>query len=147
MAILFNRQLFVERHKTILSDRHVSYTGDSRSVLTAREAGGRKRRHLLVIDNEVPLTALGSGYPRMRHLLSAANAAGWSVSFYPLQNAQVWWEASRAEIPWEIEILAGRGAVDLAQFWKSAGATTTAFSSAGRIIWLCCAEYCRSNLR
>jgi SAM-dependent methyltransferase/glycosyltransferase involved in cell wall biosynthesis len=85
------------------------------NLLCARGRFGARRR-LLVIDNEVPLSVLGSGYPRMRAILNEAVAAGWFVTFYPLQLPDVNWEAAYAELSPEIEICDERGVPGLAGF-------------------------------
>ena len=69
-----------------------------------------------MIDNEVPLGSLGSGYPRAREMLREAAAAGWSVTFFPLHQLEVDWEIARKEIPWEIEIASDRAVPRLAEF-------------------------------
>jgi O-antigen biosynthesis protein len=99
-ATLVNRQRFRDRHKKVLENNHSPYAAASLPLLVAREPRARKWHRLLVIDNEVPLPALGSGYPRMRKLLLEALAAGWSVSLFPLHQPGVQWAATRAEIPW-----------------------------------------------
>jgi glycosyltransferase involved in cell wall biosynthesis len=54
----------------------------------------------------------------MREMLVEANSAGWSVSFFSLHCPSVDWSAARSEIPWEIEIISGRGAPGLADFME-----------------------------
>ena len=111
-ATLANRKRFRIRHADVLRLAHFPYAPTN--VLAARERRTPARRRMLVFDNEVPLRALGSGYPRMRELLVEAVAAGWSVSFFPLRAPNVDWAIVRPEIPWEIEILSSRGAPGVA---------------------------------
>ena len=116
-ATLANRQRFRDRHQKALADDHSPYAVGSIAVLNARERIRRhKPRRLLVIDNEVPIETLGSGYPRMRKLIIEALGAGWSISLFPLNQPTVQWPAARAALPWEIEILSDRGAPALAEF-------------------------------
>ena len=112
--LLQNRKLFRERHARALRLAHLP-VGDG-NVLAAREDRGRGRPHLLMIDNEVPLSSLGSGYPRAKEMLACAVAAGWSVGLFQLHRLDVDWDAARAEIPWEVEIIPDRGALGLADF-------------------------------
>ena len=109
-----NRKLFRTRHSNALRQRHLPPA--QVNVLAARACSSSDRGRLLVIDNEVPLTALGSGYPRMRQLLAEASSLGWSVTFYPLHRPDVDWEAARSEISWEIEIASNGGAPALSSF-------------------------------
>jgi GT2 family glycosyltransferase/SAM-dependent methyltransferase len=111
---LINRKHFRARHAERLRSIHLPAA--EINVLAAREHRVPGRRRLLVLDNEVPLGALGSGYPRMREMLVQAMAAGWSTSFFPMHNPDVAWAAARAEIPWGIEILSDRKAANLSEF-------------------------------
>ena len=98
---LNNRPYFPRRHADVLRRNHLPYSPDN--LVLAREHGSLAKRRLLVFDNEVPLAARGSGYPRMRMLLLEAATAGWSVSFYAIHEPSVDWNLARSEIPWEIE--------------------------------------------
>ena len=75
--MLINRQRFRTRFAEALQRNHL--TASAANILIGRDHGNSDRRRLLVIDNEVPFEALGSGYPRMRRLLKEATKAG-SVS-------------------------------------------------------------------
>jgi O-antigen biosynthesis protein len=146
-ATLANRQRFRDRHQKALADDHSPYAVGSIAVLNARERIRRhKPRRLLVIDNEVPIETLGSGYPRMRKLIIEALGAGWSISLFPLNQPTVQWPAARAALPWEIEILSDRGAPALAEFWKSAAVITISFWSVGPTIWLWCMQFSANDL-
>ena len=109
-----NQQYFRKRHAEALRLKHLPYSPSN--LLQVREHHSSSRRRVLVIDNEVPLTVRGSGYPRMRMLLLEAAAMGWSVSFYALHEPHVDWNSTRGEIPWEIEVIPGRGAAGLSEF-------------------------------
>lgn len=108
-----NRKLLRLRHAGALQLQHLPHSRGN--ILFARDHFGARRR-LLVIEHEVPLTALGSGYPRMRAMLNEAVAAGWFVTLYPLHVPSVNWEAAYAELSAEIEICDGRGVHGLAGF-------------------------------
>ena len=111
--MLINRQRFRTRFAEALQQNHL--TASPANILIGRDHSGVTRRRLLVIDNEVPFEALGSGYPRMRQLLKEATKVGWSVSFFPLLRPTVDWPATWSELPREIEILSNRGASGLAE--------------------------------
>jgi Glycosyltransferase like family 2 len=107
-----NRKRFRARHWDKLLLAYLPPA--DRNILAARERPSVAKQRLLMIDNEVPLTALGSGYPRARAMLIEAALAGWSVTLFPMHQIEVQWEKARAELPWEIEVISGRGATALA---------------------------------
>jgi GT2 family glycosyltransferase/SAM-dependent methyltransferase len=109
-----NRKLFRSRHSTALRQRHLPPA--QANMLIARQSARTGLGRLLIIDNELPLTALGSGYPRMRRLLAEAGSLGWSVTFFPLHRPHINWREARAEISWEIEVAAEWGASALGSF-------------------------------
>jgi GT2 family glycosyltransferase len=109
-----NHKIFSARHAATLRLHHFSPV--TANILVARERPRPNRRRLLVIDNELPVAALGSGYPRMRQLLAEATSLGWAVTFYPIHQPNVDWDVARAELSVEIEIAAGRGPAGLGAF-------------------------------
>jgi len=118
-AMARNRKLLLSRHRETLQREHL--TPEENNVLFARNPRVPQRPHLLVIDNDVPLSASGSGFPRARSVLAAAHAIGWQVTLYPLHRLEVDWKAARAEIPWEVEIVTNRGPHGLAEFLQRRG--------------------------
>jgi GT2 family glycosyltransferase/SAM-dependent methyltransferase len=109
-----NRKRFRLRHGTTLNQNYLPPA--PRNILPARERLTPGRRRLLVFDNEVPLSWLGSGYPRASAMLREAAAMGWSVTFFPLHQLAVDWEVARREVPWEVEIVSNRAVSQLAEF-------------------------------
>ena len=110
---LRNRKRLRFRHAETLRLRHLP--SSKANLLFARDHA-RQRGRLLVIENEVPFRALGSGYPRMGVLLNEAVAAGWFVTLYPLRSDEIDWEAAYRELSAEIEICGGKCAAGLAEF-------------------------------
>jgi O-antigen biosynthesis protein len=103
--------LFVQRHGEILSSVHLpAFSG---SLLAAREHGSSRKKHLLMIDNEVPYRALGSGYPRANEMLWVASDLGWSVTLFPLRRSEFEWNTVQHELPEEVEIIKRHGADEL----------------------------------
>jgi GT2 family glycosyltransferase/SAM-dependent methyltransferase len=113
-AQLRNRALFQTRHHDALAWNHLPPLPEN--ILLARSHQVPPRPRLLVIDDDVPLGSLGSGYPRARELLAAANGAGWSVTLFPLHRLKIDWEIARTEIPWEVEIVAEKANAMLVEF-------------------------------
>ena len=110
-----NRGIFRRQHGARLLAHHLPPAPSN--VLVARHAApARARRRLLVVDDFVPLNTLGSGFPRTRELLAAAVALGWSVTFYPTNQAEVDWPATRREISQEVEIVVNGGSTGLPSF-------------------------------
>ena len=110
---LRNRKIFRDRHHAVLTATRLPPA--AANVLFARDAGAGHRR-LLFIDRQVPLQALGSGFPRARAMLAEFADAGWFVTFYPTFETEVNWDAAYREIPRGVEICDGRGHEGLAAF-------------------------------
>ena len=111
-STLTNRKYFRARHRAALNNQLPPMR---ENCLFARDHR-RSQPRLLVIDNEVPLTELGAGYPRAKEMLRDAASLGWFVTFYPLHQLTFDWRAAREEIPWEIEVMSGWAAPRLAEF-------------------------------
>jgi glycosyltransferase involved in cell wall biosynthesis len=103
--------LFVQRHGEILSSVHLPAFGGS--LLAAREHDSSRKKHLLMIDNEVPYRALGSGYPRANEMLWVASDLGWSVTLFPLRESDFEWNTVQHELPEEVEVIKRHGADEL----------------------------------
>jgi GT2 family glycosyltransferase len=93
-----HRQRFVERHADWLSAQRAP--GDS--VLHARARPTRQR--VLFVDDRVPQTRLGSGFPRALALVRAMVDAG---CFVTLLATVAHSDARREELPAEVEIVVG----------------------------------------
>jgi glycosyltransferase involved in cell wall biosynthesis len=104
-------EVFVHRHGEILSLVHSpAFSGN---LLCAREHNASPKKRLLMVDNEVPYRALGSGYPRANELLWAASDLGWSVTLFPLRRSDFDWETVQHEFPEGLEIIKRHGADEL----------------------------------
>ncbi len=114
---LKNRKLFRERHSEALLKNHLP--PGVGNILGARTRLTSERGRLLVIDNEIPIGSLGSGYPRANAILKEAEALGWFVTFFPIHQVHVNWEQARAEVPSEIEIVAEHAHPRLLEFLQN----------------------------
>jgi hypothetical protein len=74
-----HQALFLDRHREALS-KH--FPADLSAILPARMRGRRKR--ILFIDDRVPHTWCGSGYPRARTILLGMLEQGFFVTLYPI---------------------------------------------------------------
>jgi SAM-dependent methyltransferase len=88
----------------------------AQQILHARQRLPAHGRRVLVIDDRVPLSWLGQGYPRAACIVAELAAAGHAVTHYPLQFPH----ESRADImralPETVEVLADLGLAGLAGF-------------------------------
>jgi GT2 family glycosyltransferase/glycosyltransferase involved in cell wall biosynthesis len=87
---------------------------DRDSVLTARSAERRER--VLVIDDRVPLSVMGSGSPRMNAIVRGIVDLGREVTFYPGLPFPGTWQDVYSEVPREVEVMLGRDRDGLGRF-------------------------------
>jgi GT2 family glycosyltransferase/glycosyltransferase involved in cell wall biosynthesis len=88
------------------------------NVLAARTAGERRLR-VLFVDDRVPHAFLGAGFPRSRQMLLALEAAGHSVTFFPLSFPDEEWDAVYQDVPPTVEVMVGWGAERLEEFLRA----------------------------
>jgi GT2 family glycosyltransferase len=105
---------FVEKHRAWLRTQHQRAPG---AVGRARSAG--KTRRLLFVEDRVPLTRLGSGYPRSLAIIRAAIELGYQVTLYPLVEPDESWADAYREVPRGVELMLGAGADGLRSFLES----------------------------
>ena len=56
--------------------------------LTARDI--RKGKKILLLDDRIPDSNQGSGYPRANQILTFLGELGYKVTFFPLDNTTPW---------------------------------------------------------
>ncbi|MGF6530553.1 glycosyltransferase involved in cell wall biosynthesis [Paraburkholderia sp. GAS206C] len=100
-------QRLVRQHGASLSSFHLPAYAQNSLAGRSRKSANSKR--LLMIDNELPYRALGSGYPRANEMLCVAAELGWSVTLFPLRRSDFDWDSARLELPLEIEIIKRHG--------------------------------------
>ena len=108
-----NQPIFRESHAAALASRHLP--NDRHNILAARSAVSGQRR-LLVIDDNIPLSEFGSGFPRTQRLLNEAAALGWLVTFYPLHVLDIDWTEAYGMLDPRIEICSRRALPKLRSF-------------------------------
>lgn len=106
-----------QRNASIFRKRHAAWIATrpppgQDHVLALRRAT-RAVYTVLVIDDRVPHSMLGAGFPRANDLLHAMLAAGADVTLLPMQSLDETWRRIRESVPAEIEVLADRGRSDL----------------------------------
>ncbi len=77
---------------------------------------GRSAGRILVFDDQVPHSGLGSGLPRALELARALVALGWQVTWYPLWITEEPWEQIYAELPRTVEVMVGLGQAGIREF-------------------------------
>jgi len=97
-----HREVFRSKHAAALANH---YERGGTTVLKARSPRSSAMR-VLHIDDRVPHSFLGSGYPRSRDLLSALDALSCLTTFYPLQTLSETWDEVYCDIPRTIEVVA-----------------------------------------
>jgi GT2 family glycosyltransferase len=110
-----HQQIFAARHQKLLASHHPA--GMS-SVLSARMKERRSPR-ILFIDDRVPHTWLGSGFPRARAILLALLKTNCFVTFYPLSVFDENWPSVYSDMPGEVEFMIGYGPPLLETFLRN----------------------------
>jgi glycosyltransferase involved in cell wall biosynthesis len=80
-----NRSKFVEKWHDLLKIKEIN---SSKNILGARDA--RKGKKILVLDDRIPASNQGSGYPRANIFLTYLGELGHRVTFFPLGNTTPW---------------------------------------------------------
>lgn len=98
-----NQKVFADRHRSALN-RHEIAAPDR--IIFARSPNERR---ILFVDDRVPHTWLGSGFPRARAMHSALRDLGYFVTLYPLDVLSEPWEEVYSDFPREVEVMLGMG--------------------------------------
>jgi len=93
------------------------YSSSAGSILEARMRNRSKR--LLFLEDRVPHTWLGSGFPRARTVLLSMLKQGYFVTFYPLFIADEDWPSVYSDMPKDVEFMTGWGRLALEGFLRS----------------------------
>ncbi|MBD1862952.1 MULTISPECIES: glycosyltransferase [Trichocoleus] len=109
-----NREIFVNNHRDRLQAHHLP---DPANILLARTTANKQPR-VLFIDDRVPHTFLGAGYPRAREILLSLIELGYTVTFYPLNDLidEGDWDTVYRDIPKVVEVMTEQGRPKLAEF-------------------------------
>jgi O-antigen biosynthesis protein len=107
-----HRAVFATRHEERLKGQ---LAPSPSNVLRARTPGNWRNR-LLMIEDRVPHTFLGAGFPRSAHIVRELVAAGALVTFFPTMSQPEEWRDVRATVPPEVEVMLGRGIEKLEEF-------------------------------
>ena len=109
-----HQQIFVQKHQEQLKYHLVP---DAENVLLARSAR-RDAPRVLFIDDRVPHSFLGSGFPRSRDILQSLVTLNCLVTFYPLNFPEEDWQAVYQDIPRVVEVMVDYGIKRLTEFFQ-----------------------------
>jgi GT2 family glycosyltransferase len=107
-----NREVFLKKHQEYLATNYLSYDAGALIARTANRACQR----VLFIDDRVPHSSLGSGFPRAREILLTLVNLGYFVTFYPLNVPVESWDDVYEDIPKVVEVMMGYGLPNLEEF-------------------------------
>ena len=110
-----NRQRLVEKHRDYLASKP---SASSSSVLAARDLT-QYRGRILFIEDRVPHSDLGTGYPRARSIVHELCTLGWFITFYPLVVPQDDWTQVYRTLPEQVEVMLDCGIGRLQAFLAS----------------------------
>ena len=107
------------RHREVFRTKHADYltekfTNDGSKVLHARTRNNFS--NILVIDDRVPHTSLGAGYPRCSNMLFELSKMDLNISFYPLLFPKEQWDDVYKTLPITIEVILESGRDRLLSF-------------------------------
>jgi GT2 family glycosyltransferase len=110
-----NHRVFAERHRTWLEGQ---FELDPQNVIAARTARSQRKR-VLVIEDRVPKTELGTGYPRSNRLLHELVAAGAEVALFPVHRHAETWRSVRRALDKRIEVLISADGSQIPQYLEA----------------------------
>jgi O-antigen biosynthesis protein len=99
-----NQKVFAERHRATLEGR--AEPGVDKLVYARSRV---VQRRILFVDDRVPHTWLGSGFPRANALHRVLNRMGYFITSYPVDVIDEPWQEAYSDLPREIEIMKGMG--------------------------------------
>ncbi len=107
-----NRGLFTQRNAASLAKRHL---GSDTPLIVARLAD-RWRPRILMIENMIPFTHIGAGFPRADRILRSLVEAGYFVTYYPSHQNEADWTEIHENFPVDVEFVIGADRLSLEAF-------------------------------
>ncbi|HEX8353644.1 MAG TPA: glycosyltransferase family 2 protein, partial [Pyrinomonadaceae bacterium] len=108
-----NRRAFVRKHREWLRSRHPASPA---GVLQARSQRRDGQKRILYLDDRVPHSDIGCGFPRSNRVITEIARIGHAVTCYPLNARHESWHEVYRDLPREVEVMQGRGLPGLAEF-------------------------------
>ena len=110
-----NLERFQQRHAAWLASQHAA----SENAVIAARARPCTRMRILMIEDRVPHTKAGGGYPRANALLRELVATGARVTLFPTAGAEERWPEVRRSIGDSVETLVQHSAAELHAFLQA----------------------------
>jgi GT2 family glycosyltransferase len=107
-----HREVFAQKH----ADKLQSHLAPLVSNLLSARTAGAKRKRILMLEDGIPHTQLGSGYPRSKRIVEELVAAGALVTLFPTVGLAEEWREVRSDVSPEVEVMLGHSIADLEQF-------------------------------
>jgi glycosyltransferase involved in cell wall biosynthesis len=114
-----NHRVFTGKHLDYLRYQHPPRARNAvhaRSPRTPHDTGPHPPRHILFIEDRIPLRRLGSGYVRSNDIIHSMAALGHLVSVFPIYKATASPIEIYRDMPETAEVLYERGMETLAGF-------------------------------
>ena len=108
-----NHQKFLEKWQDLLKTKR-EYSLEN--ILLARDV--RQKKTILYLDDRIPASDQGSGYPRANKLVMHLNEAGYQITVFPLSDTTPWQPYTSEFQQRGIEVFFGKG-LDFLQFAKT----------------------------
>lgn len=122
-----HRKVFVAQHGYWL-ERQLAPS--PANILAARTRRQEDAKRILMLDDRVPHTSLGSGFPRSNRIVRELVKLGHHVTCYPLTYSHEDWSTIYEDLPREVEVMIDHGLQKLEQFLSDrAGYFDTLFIS------------------
>lgn len=109
-----NREVFLARHRATLEQAHPVQGAPLMLASRLPPLGPR----VLFLDDQVPASFLGSGFPRAQQFIRSLHACGASIMFCALSQASSEWAEVYRHLPREVEVLDGTSVDQLADLLR-----------------------------
>jgi glycosyltransferase involved in cell wall biosynthesis len=106
------QQIFAQKHRNQLRLRYLSGTRAQLFARSVNEMPGR----VLLIEDQLPLRRLGSGFVRSNDIVGIMAGLGYHVTVYPVQSRDHNLASVYADFPDTVEVVHNRSLRDLEQF-------------------------------
>ncbi|HBN76331.1 MAG TPA: glycosyl transferase family 2 [Planctomycetaceae bacterium] len=107
-----HRSRFVSRNRAYLSQQ---LEKSPENILQARTPNDKNRR-VLFIEDQIPHSELGSGFPRSNLMVHSLVELGYEVTLFVMTNNQEDWNSAYRDLPRNVEIVQGISCPSLVDF-------------------------------
>lgn len=106
-----NQKLFIQKHQRFLSTKRRS---NARDLIFARTQN--EFPNLLILDDRVPYSSLGSGFPRCSDMLQVFSELKLNITYFPMNFPSDDWKKIYRNFPDTIEFMLDTGVEGLPHF-------------------------------